>query len=39
VYDRIAELASPPETISRINALQLDRETLTRLREELAWKW
>jgi len=39
VYDRIAGLASPPESISRAKALQLDRETLTRLREELAWKW
>ena len=39
VYQRIAELAPPPETISREKALQLDRETLTRLREELAWKW
>jgi len=39
VYERISELASPPETVSRAKALQLDRETLTRLREELAWKW
>lgn len=39
VYDRIVELAPVPETISRDNALRLDRETLTRLREELAWKW
>jgi hypothetical protein len=39
VYDRIAGLAPPPDTISRADALRLDRETLTRLREELAWKW
>lgn len=39
VYDRIVELASPPETISRLDALRLDRQALTRLREELAWKW
>ena len=39
VYDRIAELVTPPQTVSRAKALQLDPDTLTRLREELAWKW
>ena len=39
VYDRIVELVPLPETISRQNALALERETLTRVREELAWKW
>ena len=39
VYDRIAELVPPPETISRAKALELDQDTLTRLRAELAWKW
>jgi hypothetical protein len=39
VYDRIVQLVPLPETISRVNALGLERETLTRMREELAWKW
>jgi hypothetical protein len=39
VYDRIGELVPPPQTVSRVKALQLDPDTLTRLREELAWKW
>jgi hypothetical protein len=39
VYDRIVELVPLPETISRVDVLRLDRDSLTRVREELAWKW
>jgi Putative zinc-finger/FecR protein len=39
VLDRIAELTPLPATVSRDKALQLDAQTLTHLREELAWKW
>lgn len=39
VFDRIAALAPPPATVSREQALALDRATLTRWREELAWTW
>ena len=39
VYDRIAALAPPPDTVSRDKALQLDAATLKHWREELAWKW
>jgi hypothetical protein len=39
VYDRIAELVRLPEFIMRDRVLQLDAAALTRLREELSWKW
>ena len=39
IYDRIAALAPPPDTVSRDKALQLDAPTLKHWREELAWKW
>lgn len=39
VFDRIAALAPLPATLSRGKALQLDAQTLTDLRKELAWKW
>ena len=39
VYDRIAALTPVPVGVSREKALELDPETLTRWREELAWTW
>jgi hypothetical protein len=39
VYDRIAALTKLPASISRENVLKLDRETLSKLKEELAWTW
>jgi anti-sigma factor RsiW len=39
VYDRIAALTPVPAGVSREQALKLDRETLRRWREELAWTW
>jgi FecR protein len=39
VYDRIATLTKLPVSISRESALKLDRETLSKLKEELAWTW
>jgi hypothetical protein len=39
VYERIAALVPLPPGISKDRALDLDPETLTRLKEELAWKW
>ena len=39
VFDRIAGLVPPPETVSREKALALDPATLKNWREELAWKW
>jgi hypothetical protein len=39
LYDRMAELAPPPSTVSRERVLQLDSESLNRWREELAWIW
>jgi len=39
VFDRIAGLTPVPATVSRENVLLLDAQTLTHLREELAWKW
>lgn len=39
VYDRIAVLTPIPPEISRDLVLRLDRETLTRLKDELAWTW
>jgi FecR protein/Putative zinc-finger len=39
VFDRIAGLTPLPATVSREKVLLLDAQTLTHLREELAWKW
>jgi predicted anti-sigma-YlaC factor YlaD len=39
IYDRIAALSPPPDTVSRDMALQLDAPTLKHWREELAWTW
>jgi hypothetical protein len=39
VYDRIAGLTPVPPGVTRERALQLDRATITRWREELAWTW
>jgi len=39
VYDRIAALTPVPAGISRDLVLKLDQETLTRLKDELAWTW
>ncbi len=39
IYDRIAALSPVPTDISREKVLQLDSNTLTRWREDLAWKW
>jgi len=39
VLDRIAGLTPLPPSVSRAQVLQLDPDSLRRLREELAWKW
>lgn len=39
VYDRIAALTPVSAGVSREKALELDPDTLTHLREELAWTW
>jgi hypothetical protein len=39
IYERIAALSPPPPGVSREKVLQLDAATLTRWREDLAWKW
>jgi hypothetical protein len=39
IYDRIAALSPVPPDITREKVLQLDSSTLTRWREDLAWKW
>jgi FecR protein len=39
VFDRMVELAPLPPGVSREKVLQLDAGTLSRWREELAWKW
>lgn len=39
VYERMAALSPPPEGLSRQRLLELDPESLTRWREELAWIW
>jgi hypothetical protein len=39
VFDRIAALTPIPAGVSRELAIELDPETLTRWREELAWTW
>lgn len=39
VLDRMVELAPLPQGISRDKVLELDKDTLERWRQELAWKW
>jgi hypothetical protein len=39
VFDRIAALTPIPATVSREQVLKLDPDALTRLKDELAWKW
>ena len=39
VLARMLQLTELPAGIEREKVLQLDRDTLTRWREELAWKW
>jgi hypothetical protein len=39
VFDRIAALTPIPATVSREQVLRLDPDALTRLKDELAWKW
>jgi hypothetical protein len=39
VYERIAALIPIPAGISKERVLALDPDALTRLKEELAWKW
>jgi len=39
VYDRIAALTPVPAGVSRRKALELDPDTLTHWKDELAWTW
>jgi anti-sigma factor RsiW len=39
VYDRIAALTPVPNGVSRAKAVDLDRDTLRRWLDELAWTW
>jgi hypothetical protein len=39
VFDRLVALTPLPASISRDKVLQLDPETLTKLKDELAWTW
>ncbi len=39
VFDRIVSLTPLPAGVTRDKALQLDRDTLKRWKEELAWTW
>jgi hypothetical protein len=39
VFDRIAALIPIPVTVSREQVLKLNPDALTRLKDELAWKW
>ena len=39
VYERISSLAPPPAGVARERILNLDKESLTRWKEELAWVW
>jgi hypothetical protein len=39
VFDRMVELAPLPQSVAREKVLELDKDTLNRWREELAWKW
>ncbi|HLY18645.1 MAG TPA: zf-HC2 domain-containing protein [Bryobacteraceae bacterium] len=39
IYERMAALTAVPEGVSREEVLKLDRGTLTRWKDELAWTW
>jgi len=39
VFDRMVELMPLPDGVSREKVLDLDKDTLQRWRQELAWKW
>jgi hypothetical protein len=39
IYERMADLAPPPSTVTREQVVALDPEGLQRWREELAWVW
>ena len=39
VFDRMVELAPLPQGISRDKVLELDKDTLSKWRQELSWKW
>jgi len=39
VFDRMVELAPLPPGVSREKVLELEKDTLERWRQELAWKW
>jgi hypothetical protein len=39
VFDRMVELTPLPQGLAREKLLDLDKDSLTRWREELAWKW
>jgi FecR protein len=39
VFDRMVELTPLPDGVSREKVLELDKDTLQRWRQELAWKW
>lgn len=39
IYERMAALSPVPTDVSREKVLQLDRNSLARWREDLAWKW
>jgi len=39
VFDRMVELTPLPDGVSREKVLDLDKDTLQRWRQELAWKW
>jgi predicted anti-sigma-YlaC factor YlaD len=39
VYERTAALAPPPAGVERKRILQLDKDSLTRWKDELAWMW
>jgi hypothetical protein len=39
LFDRMVELTPLPDAVSREKVLDLDKDTLQRWRQELAWKW
>jgi hypothetical protein len=39
VFDRMVELTPLPDGVSREKVMDLDKDTLQRWRQELAWKW
>ena len=39
VYERMAEFAAPPAGITKEDILSLDRQSLVRWKDELAWTW